>query len=50
MLGFNHAPAFNVEYLLGPGWFISSMMIALVPFYFFARRFGKTFSAKPFPV
>ena len=26
MLGFNHAPAFNVDYLLGPGWFISSMI------------------------
>lgn len=28
MLGFNHAPAFNVDYLLAPGWFISSLMIA----------------------
>ena len=43
MLGFNHAPAFNLDYLLAPGWFISSLMIALVPFYFLARRFGKTF-------
>ncbi|MCR5212621.1 MAG: acyltransferase [Lachnospiraceae bacterium] len=50
MLGFNHAPAFNVDYLLGPGWFISSMMIALVPFYFFARRFGKTFSGVIAPI
>lgn len=50
MLGFNHAPAFNVDYLLAPGWFISSLMIALVPFYFLARRFGKTFSGVIAPV
>ena len=50
MLGFNHAPAFNVDYLLAPGWFISSLMIALVPFYFLARRYGKTFSGVIAPI
>lgn len=50
MLGFNHAPAFNLDYLLAPGWFISSLMIALVPFYFLARRYGKTFSGVMAPI
>jgi peptidoglycan/LPS O-acetylase OafA/YrhL len=50
MLGFNHAPAFNVDYLLAPGWFISSLMIALIPFYFLARRYGKTFCGVIAPI
>ncbi len=50
MLGFNHAPAFNTDYLLAPGWFMSSLMIALVPFYFLARRYGKTFSGVIAPI
>lgn len=50
MLGFNQAPAFDVDYLLAPGWFVSSLMIALVPFYFLARRFGKTFSGVIAPI
>lgn len=50
MMGFNHAPEFNVDYLLGPVWFISAMMIALVPFYFLGRRFGKSFSGVIAPI
>ena len=50
MAGFNHAPAFNVDYLLGPAWFISSLILALVPFYFLARRFGRTFSGVVAPI
>ncbi len=44
MAGFNRAPAFNTDYLLGPAWFISSLLLALVPFCFLCRRYGKTFS------
>ena len=50
MLGFNQAPAFNKDYLLATGWFVSSLMIALVPFYYLARRFGKTFSGVIAPI
>ena len=34
MAGFNQAPAFNTDYLLGPAWFISSLLLALIPFRF----------------
>ncbi len=44
MAGFNQAPAFNTDYLLGPAWFISSLLLALIPFCFLCRRCGKTFS------
>jgi predicted nucleotidyltransferase len=44
MAGFNQAPAFNKDYLLGPAWYLSSLILALAPFYFLCRRFGKTFS------
>ncbi len=44
MAGFNHAPAFGVDYLLSPAWYISSMLLALVPFYFLCRRFEKSFA------
>ena len=26
MAGFNQAPAFNKDYLLGPAWYISSLL------------------------
>lgn len=41
MAGFNQAPAFNTDYLLGPAWYVSSLLLAIVPFYFLCRRFGK---------
>ena len=50
MSGFNRAPAFNKDYLLGPAWYISSLLLALVPFYFLCKRFGKTFSGVAAPV
>lgn len=39
-----------MDYLLAPGWFVSSLMIALVPFYYLAMRFGKTFSCVIAPI
>ncbi len=50
MAGFNPSPAFNVDYLLGPVWFLSSMLIALVPFFFLGLRFGRSFSGVIAPV
>lgn len=44
MLGFNQAPAFGKDYLLAPVWYLSSMLIAMVPVYFLAQRLGRTFS------
>lgn len=50
MAGFNQAPAFNTDYLLGPAWFISSLLLALIPFYFLIRRCRKTFSGVIAPI
>ena len=50
MAGFNQAPAFNTDYLLGPAWFISSMLLALIPFCFLSRRCGKNFSGVAAPL
>ena len=50
MAGFNQAPAFNTDYLLGPAWYISSLLLALVPFCFLCRRFGKTFAGVIAPI
>ena len=44
LAGFVHDPQFNVDYLLGPGWFVSALIIATIPVYFLARRFGKRYS------
>ena len=44
LAGFNHDPKFNADFLLGPGWFISTLMIATVPAYFLGKRFGKNYS------
>ena len=48
--GFIHAPAYNTDYLLSSGWFVSSLVIALAPFYFLGRRFRKTFSGVVAPL
>lgn len=50
MAGFNQAPAFNTDYLLGPAWFISSMLLALIPFCFLFRRCRKTFAGVIAPI
>ncbi len=50
MIGFIPNPAFDVDYLLPTAWFISSLLLALFPFYFLARRFGKSFSGVAAPV
>lgn len=44
MLGFNPNPQFNVDYLLGPGWYLSAMFIALIPAYYLARKHTKVFA------
>lgn len=44
MAGYNPSPAFGVDYLLPPGWYLSAMMIATVPAYFLAAKFQKTYS------
>ncbi|NLD18872.1 MAG: acyltransferase [Clostridiales bacterium] len=43
MLGFNHNPQFNVDYLIAPGWYLSALFIALVPAYYLARHHKKAF-------
>lgn len=50
MAGFNRAPAFNTDYLLAPAWFISSLLLALVPFFFLCHRYGRTFAGVIAPV
>ncbi len=50
MAGFNQAPAFNTDYLLGPAWFISSMLLALIPFRFLVTRRGRTFAGVIAPI
>lgn len=50
MAGFNHSPSFGTDYLLPTSWFISSLMIAMVPFLFLTKRFQKTFSGVIAPV
>ena len=50
MAGFNQAPAFNTDYLLGPSWFISSQLLALIPFYFLLKRCRKTFTGAIAPI
>ena len=50
MAGFNQEPAFNIDYLLGPAWFISSQLLALIPFSFLCRRYGKTFTGVIAPI
>lgn len=44
MAGYNPSPAFGVDYLLPPGWYLSAMIIATVPAYFLAAKFQKTYS------
>lgn len=44
MAGYNPSPAFDVDYLLPPAWYMSAMVIATVPAYFLAAKFQKTYS------
>lgn len=52
MAGYNPSPAFDVDYLLPPAWYMSAMVIATVPAYFLAAKFQKTYSGliAPFPL
>ncbi len=50
MAGFNQAPEFNTDYLLGPAWFISSLFLALIPFCFLCRGYKKTFTGVIAPI
>lgn len=50
MAGYNPSPAFGVDYLLPPGWYLSAMVIATVPAYFLATKFQKTYSGLIAPV
>ena len=38
MAGFNPSPAFNADYLAGSAWFLSAMLIAMLPVHYFASR------------
>ncbi|MDO4489137.1 MAG: acyltransferase family protein [Eubacteriales bacterium] len=50
MAGFNYNPQFGIDYLVIPGWFLSSMFIALVPCYYLARRFERDYSGVVAPI
>ncbi|MCL2818636.1 MAG: acyltransferase [Actinomycetia bacterium] len=44
MAGFNPSPAFDVDYLVGSAWYLSSMLLAMLPIYYLATRHRKTFT------
>ncbi len=50
LAGFIPDPQFNVDYLLPPGWYISAMLIALLPSYYLAKKFRKEYSGVIAPV
>lgn len=37
MAGFNPHPAFNTDYLVGSAWYLSSMLLMMIPAYYLAR-------------
>lgn len=41
MAGFNPNPTFNVDYLMGAGWFLSALFIMMVPVHYLAARHRK---------
>ncbi len=50
MAGFNPDPQFNVDYLVGPTWYLSAMLIAMIPVYFLATRHTKLYTNLIAPV
>lgn len=50
MAGFNPDPQFNIDYLVGPTWYLSAMLIAMIPVYYLATRYPKAFTNVIAPV
>ncbi|MDO4494120.1 MAG: acyltransferase [Clostridia bacterium] len=44
LAGFTPDPKFGVDYLMGPGWFLSAMLIALVPAYYLAKKHRENYA------
>ena len=44
MAGFNPAPAFNVDYLVGSAWYLSAMLLAMLPVYYLASRHRQAYT------
>ena len=44
MAGFIPDPHFNVDYLVGSAWYLSAMLLAMIPVYFLARHCQKAYT------
>lgn len=44
MAGFNPAPAFDADYLVGPAWYLSAMLLAMIPVYFLAAHYRRLYT------
>lgn len=44
LAGFNPAPAFDADYLVGSSWYLSAMLIAMIPVYFLAAHYRRLYT------